>query len=85
MKVKDLWFTSACNAHDRCYSTCGKAQTVCDERFQIDMSAICDTLSLKDSITCHVVSGSYGTGITIVGKKHYEAAQDKHCEHECCK
>ena len=34
-------FTSACNAHDKCYSTCGKSQAECDKAFYDDLGAIC--------------------------------------------
>ena len=42
----DSWdnvFNSACNSHDRCYSTFNSGQSSCDDKFQRDMASTCQT------------------------------------------
>lgn len=42
-------FTSACEAHNLCYGTCGASKTDCDNQFHQDMILICnDSYTIED-------------------------------------
>jgi hypothetical protein len=53
----ELWFTSACAGHDRCYGAHG-GKAACDTAFLRDMLAICATVGSSSS------SGGVSSGMT---------------------
>ena len=67
-EVRDTWgpvnFTSACNAHDRCYYTRGSSWKKCNERFRKDLLNAChDDLRIK-------IPGISFRGKKITGDKY---------------
>jgi hypothetical protein len=80
-------FNPACDAHDKCYSTCGNSQLSCDMKLTADMGAACSKLKFLPSlyISCIAMADAYGGGLTLIGGPSYESAQDYHCEwFPCC-
>ncbi|KAK7814570.1 hypothetical protein U0070_005873 [Myodes glareolus] len=48
--------TKCCNQHDRCYETCGKSKSDCDEEFQYCLSKICRDRVKQRWSSCLTVS-----------------------------
>ena len=59
--VPELWFTSACEGHDRCYAA-HRGKAACDTAFLNDMLATCATMGSS--------SGGVSSGITQIGRAH---------------
>lgn len=84
-------FTSACNAHDTCYGTCGNKKSECDKTFLADMKAAChDAMTgygrdLGMLAECNFFARSYYNAVNLLGFGAYQDAQNKGCEWERCK
>ncbi|XP_012583188.1 PREDICTED: group XIIA secretory phospholipase A2 [Condylura cristata] len=46
--------TKCCNQHDRCYETCGKSKSDCDEGFQYCLAKICRDVQKTLGLAQHV-------------------------------
>jgi Group XII secretory phospholipase A2 precursor (PLA2G12) len=71
-------FTSACNAHDTCYRTCGASQEVCDDNFFIDLNAICtDRIGDDDPRIqhCRLLASVYTAAVVNFGLGAYQGSQ----------
>jgi len=78
--VPDLWFTSACNAHDICYGTRGNAKSACDSRFYGDMKAICANrygrwYQAIQRGACYASAWTYYEAVKQFGQSAYDNAQ----------
>jgi hypothetical protein len=78
VNVPELWFTSACEVHDRCYAAhSGKA--ACDTAFLNDMLATCAKLPSSSSgvssdltrASCRAAAHLYYKGVVIGGGFSY--------------
>ncbi|MBI2438625.1 MAG: hypothetical protein HYV36_07430, partial [Lentisphaerae bacterium] len=81
-------FTSCCDGHDICYSTCGNSKTACDLSLGSCMAAACSSIWYAPPLllACLAQAATYPTILTPVGWPAYEAAQDSNCKWEpCCK
>lgn len=87
----DVDFTSACNAHDTCYGTCGKDRSECNKQFLSDMKKEC-----RDSMTgygrdlvmlaeCDTLAYTYYIAVVGLGMGPYQGAQNEGCEWKKCK
>lgn len=82
-------FTSACNSHDICYSTCGKERAQCDQQFRTDLIAACYDYSQTFKYNpihqermhnkCIPAVEVYHRAVQIAGREAYDAAQAKSC------
>jgi RHS repeat-associated protein len=81
-------FTSACNNHDICYSTCNVAKNVCDDRFLQEMMRICSAgrrrVGFFNWLSCQVAAREYFAAVQLVGERFYQAAQDAACRWKPC-
>ncbi|HEV7399762.1 MAG TPA: hypothetical protein VGN84_05775 [Solirubrobacterales bacterium] len=90
-------FTSACNAHDCCYGTCGSSKETCDKQIRSDLVKACikskgalltlfggPVLYLSYEAYCNTVANTYYEAIanTKQGRDAFTAAQEKVCG--CC-
>ena len=76
-------FTSACDAHDNCYGTCGKSKEACDDRFCRDLGRKCDELSgwrVLFRSDCKTQAALYCAAVKVVGKFWYDKAQETACK-----
>ena len=71
--VPELWFTSACEGHDRCYAA-HRGKAACDTAFLNDMLATCAKLpssgGVNSSLTrasCRAAAHLYYKGVVIGG------------------
>jgi hypothetical protein len=77
--VPELWFSSACQGHDRCYAAhAGKA--ACDSAFLRDMLAACERVGSSSGAgvgsgitraSCRAVAHLYYKGVVIGGGPSY--------------
>ncbi|TRY85757.1 hypothetical protein DNTS_031930 [Danionella cerebrum] len=76
--------TRCCNAHDRCYDSCGVEKTLCDERFQQCLENICTnlqtTLGLSQSVqACESAVTLLFDTVMHLGCKPYLDSQRSAC------
>ena len=75
-------FTEICNAHDRCYGTCGSPKAYCDNEFWQGMMEYCETWR-KHSIDfyrdCRTLASTYATGVKVAGCSFYIDGQKSAC------
>ena len=85
VNVPELWFTSACEGHDRCYAA-HRGKAACDTAFLNDMLATCAKLpssssGLNSNLTrasCRAAARLYYKGVVIGGGFSY-------CHHAVCR
>jgi len=81
-------FVAACNAHDRCYGTCGASKDGCDRQFRANMRAACDAVYNRFNIparaSCYATAHTYYLAVRHAGGSAFEAAQDQFCKWEPC-
>jgi RHS repeat-associated protein len=78
-------FSSACAAHDHCYSTCGSSKGNCDSTFRSDLRASCPSWwTPVYRLACLNAADVYYLGVWGLGGGPFENAQDNHCEWEAC-
>jgi secretory phospholipase A2 len=82
-------FGPACDAHDKCYGTCGKSKDACDEAFQMDMRKICADVFMWNFpgpfISCAAQAETYYQAVKGLGEGPFQDAQDEYCEwDDCC-
>jgi RHS repeat-associated protein len=79
-------FSSACAAHDHCYSTCGSNKSSCDSTFRDDLYAECPSWWLAPiRVACLAAADVYYLAVWGLGGTPFEQAQDQHCAwEECC-
>jgi hypothetical protein len=75
--VPELWFTSACEGHDRCYGA-HRGKAACDTAFLNDMLAICAKLPSSGGVnsnltraSCRAAAHLYYKGVVIGGGFSY--------------
>jgi hypothetical protein len=75
--VPELWFTTACANHDRCYGA-HQGKAACDTAFLHDMLAICATLPSSGGVnasftraSCRAAAHLYYKGVVIGGGPSY--------------
>ena len=71
-------FKEACNNHDICYATPGRIKSVCDDKFLIEMSRICDFKVFGDdtNTVCRPeIAALYYYFVDKYGKDNYNTAQ----------
>ncbi|CAF1519884.1 unnamed protein product [Rotaria sp. Silwood1] len=76
-------FTSACDAHDRCYSTCNKLRSECDNNFLSDMMSSCTTHWNDDPDrlrACQWWAGKFYGRVHASGASFFAAAQEEDCD-----
>ncbi len=84
--VPDSWITysfePACDMHDKCYGTCGKKRSQCDNEFLDFMWWICDNTLGRSSLSyrhCREMASIYYLAVRKYGQGSYDEAQ------KCCK
>ena len=82
----ELWFTSACEGHDRCYGA-HRGKAACDTAFLNDMLATCATMGSSSSggvspgitrASCRAAAHLYYKAVVIGGGFSY-------CHHAVCR
>jgi hypothetical protein len=78
--VPELWFNSACNSHDICYSTRGAVRADCDNRFYNDMRAICSSryprwYQAVQRNACYASAWTYYQAVKQFGQSAFDNAQ----------
>jgi hypothetical protein len=76
--VPELWFTSACEGHDRCYAA-HRGKAACDTAFLDDMLATCASLpsssgGVSSNLTrasCRAAAHLYYKGVVVGGGFSY--------------
>jgi RHS repeat-associated protein len=66
--------TPPCEAHDTCYSTCGKTKGTCDVQLGVDVSDSCQRQGATHGAGSFYGSGYYW-GVRLLGDGAYESAQ----------
>lgn len=82
----DADFTSACNAHDLCYSDCGSTRLDCDRNFLSAALSACDQRYAKAPVRllrCRSWARKYTKGITLGGGRPYKNRQTQACHCAC--
>lgn len=60
----DLWFTEACDIHDRCYTTCGASKEQCDRQFRRNMQSRClRSTSPQVLAPCLIAAEAFAFGV----------------------
>jgi hypothetical protein len=75
-------FTSACNNHDICYTTCGTTQAACDEAFYTDLRAICSSNYADGDLRrtrCEWLAYIYWQAVARFGASYFDGAQVEAC------
>ncbi|KAK9719222.1 hypothetical protein K7432_004944 [Basidiobolus ranarum] len=57
--VPEYLFAECCNAHDLCYSDCGRTKGQCDTTFLKCMETVCDTQRAKNPRLCQRLATVY--------------------------
>ncbi len=72
----NVLFREACNNHDICYTTPGRPKSVCDDKFLVEMSRMCESeISVLDTL-CQTESALiYYKAVDEFGNSNYDAAQ----------
>lgn len=82
--VRDSWgnadFTSSCQAHDRCYDSCGRTKDDCDHAFLSDLHSACNSAysSVWHAVqrrACKEMANTYHSAVHRNGGDAYRAAQ----------
>ncbi|UJR07138.1 hypothetical protein I4U23_011426 [Adineta vaga] len=76
---------SCCNAHDRCYDTCGRTQASCDNDFRVCLNSVCGRLKgwfewweqFRQS-ACKLDGRNLYQVVNAIGSFAYNSAQKKH-------
>jgi hypothetical protein len=75
--VPELWFTSACEGHDRCYAA-HRGKAACDTAFLNDMLATCASLPSSGGVnsnltraSCRAAAHLYYKGVVVGGGFSY--------------
>ncbi len=80
-------FTSACNAHDTCYGTCGSNKATCDSKMKEDTINICNKIPAvlgAERQTCLSAAENFYIVVSSLGNGAFDTAQDKYCKWEPC-
>ena len=87
-----LWladFTYACNFHDCCYGTCGRAKSDCDRIFLDLMLTACNSPSSLSGVFggiaqayCNTIAVMYYEAVATLGASPYADGQKESCA--CC-
>ena len=86
----DLWFLTACQAHDICYATCNSDKSQCDLDFKADMVSICEKLSGVARRSCYYSAQVYYIAVRFAGdsqlalNQSFSLLQDAACDECCC-
>lgn len=78
-------FTSSCNNHDICYSTCNSAKSMCDSKFLLDLTLACGAAYESGSTMfnlCTSQASTYYGAVSEFGGGPYKDAQSSVCK--CC-
>jgi hypothetical protein len=79
--IPDQWgdadFYPACQAHDKCYATCGYTQTFCDDQFLGDLIEECGKMIPITQPHCGAVALSYYLAVDGFGEKSWEKGQEE--------
>lgn len=72
----NILFREVCNNHDICYTTPGRPKSVCDDKFLVEMSRMCESrISVLDTL-CQTDSALiYYKAVDEFGNSNYDAAQ----------
>jgi RHS repeat-associated protein len=74
----DTDFTPACEAHDKCYGTCGMPKETCDNKFYHDLERQCKIKN--DVIACQsLIARAYYLAVHYRGADPYNSAQESAC------
>jgi hypothetical protein len=71
-------FNNACNTHDRCYMTAGKAREDCDAQFNRDLLSACRNPVIPEPTsvaTCVALAQTYANTVYAAGAAFYPNAQ----------
>ena len=80
--VEGVCFSTACEAHNFCYGTCGVDKFDCDEAFFHDMVALCSSqIPLTDNrfTYCRYVALTYYLAVSQNGQRAFELTQEEQC------
>lgn len=79
-------FTKACNAHDKCYGTCGSDKELCNDKLARDMKQTCDKLTYRPlaRYRCHKMADLYKKAVDSYGESPWQDAQDEACAWKPC-
>lgn len=72
-------FTSTCNAHDLCYSTCGNNKSTCDTAFCSGLKSDCAAFNGSQRAICESWADLYCQFVTKIGTRLFTASQNEHC------
>jgi len=79
-------FSSACEAHDICYQTCGSGKDTCDNAFHGNMFQVCNALTGQEREECYDDCATwrerYWYGVVTYGDSAWENDQVEACA--CC-
>lgn len=80
--VPGVCFTSACAAHDQCYTTCGSNRRACDDEFWKGLQGACDAafrLGHPRFDDCRYAALTYWLSVSVLGQSAWVTAQDRAC------
>mmetsp|Transcript_64092 Transcript_64092/g.141237 ORF Transcript_64092/g.141237 Transcript_64092/m.141237 type:complete len:191 (+) Transcript_64092:71-643(+) len=60
-------FRPACNLHDSCYSTCGMTKSACDDEFNINLAALCQSETTGLGNDCFKWAVTAVTAVRVAG------------------
>ena len=80
--VPDMLFgidvSQACFQHDQSYSTCGFSRSTADSNLTSNILYDCDAQG-GNALTCNVIAGVYGVGVSLFGARAFLQAQEQSC------
>ncbi|MBI4691568.1 MAG: fibronectin type III domain-containing protein, partial [Nitrospirae bacterium] len=76
----DIDFTQPCTNHDKCYGTCGKSKSQCDNTFCNELLDVCGKAYLSDKDACNYLAKKYCNAMdTVLAENAYKKAQKRCC------
>ncbi len=80
--VPDMLFgidvSQACFQHDQSYSTCGFSRSTADSNLINNILNDCGAQG-GNALTCNLIAGIYGAGVSLLGGRAFIQAQEQSC------
>jgi hypothetical protein len=80
--VPDMLFgidvSQACFQHDQSYATCGFSRVTADTNLSKHILNDCGVQG-GSSLTCNLIAGFYGFGVSLFGERAFIQAQEQSC------
>lgn len=79
-KVYSRWHDQCCDAHDKCYGTCGRKRDTCDRHFQACMASQCSAFDRRrEREDCEGQASMFFSATRTLGCQAFLDSQEEAC------